>query len=55
MNKIKNIVCNKLNDSLINENEIFINKKLKEGWDILIIQDCMIVALNNVLKEFNYN
>ena len=53
-NKIKNIVCNKTNSTFILECERFIEEKLKGGWDILTVQDCIIVALQNKLNYYNY-
>lgn len=54
VNKIKNIVCNKSNSFVVEETEKYIDKKINEGWDILSIQDSIIIALQNKLHEFNY-
>ena len=53
-NKIKNIVCNGTNSSLIKENEEYMQQKMKEGWSIEVVYQSMIIALQNKLEEYNY-
>ena len=53
-NKLTNIVCNRSADYLVREMEKFIDNRMKDGWDILTIQDSIIIATQNKLAEWNY-
>jgi len=52
-NKVQDIVCNNSSSSLVQEFEVFIGKKILQGWSLKIIQGSCITAIQNKIYEYN--